>query len=108
MGKVKAMIGPQPFMPAQVISAWSEPSSKGTTVYEVQLRSNGALSCDCPGYLFQVNKITKLRYCKHCRKHLDEAQAILDGLLPRVFKQDPEIIQKLMGSSPPKNGIKRR
>ena len=97
--RIEVAIGPMPDMNEEVISAWAEPSSSGTTVYEAQLRADGVLSCTCPGWtrMATKDKITgeKTRNCTHCRAHRDDAQAILDGKMSRVFKQDPDLMQKL-------------
>jgi hypothetical protein len=93
-------MGPQADKSVEVISAWSEPNSKFTTVYTVQLRADGVISCDCPGWVNMASKdkITgeKVRACTHCRNHLNEAQEILDGKRPREFRQDPDLMQKLL------------
>jgi len=102
--RIPVQVGPQPNMGVEVISAWCASSSSGTTVYEIQLRADGILSCTCPGWVKAAtkNKITgeKERNCKHCRNLIDEAQDILDGKSPRVFKKDPELFKKLFGGGP--------
>ncbi len=65
---------------AEVISAWPYKSSKGTTTYEIQLHSDGLLTCNCPGW---VNR--KSRDCHHVKEKVFESQQILDGKKPRVF-----------------------
>jgi hypothetical protein len=62
-------------MAAAVVKVWAEPSSHGATVYETVLRSDGSLSCDCPGWIYA--RKGQRRSCKHTRKHEDEVAAIL-------------------------------
>lgn len=44
-------------------------------VYTTQLRSDGTLSCNCPGWVFHRKK-DQPRVCKHTRKASEESGAI--------------------------------
>lgn len=51
---------------AAVVFTWGFPSSGGATVYETQLRMDGALTCNCPGWIFNPK-----RACTHTRRARD-------------------------------------
>ncbi|MDQ3830407.1 MAG: hypothetical protein M3361_14130 [Candidatus Tectomicrobia bacterium] len=54
-------------MPArQTLRAWAMPSSRGTTVYETVLYTEGSTSCDCPAWVF--HRKGGERTCKHIRQ----------------------------------------
>jgi len=74
---------------APVISAWPELSSKGTTTYEIQLHSDGVLTCNCPGWVSR-----KTRDCKHVKNYQSKATMILRG------QRTPEFVasQKFSGA----------
>lgn len=57
-----------------VIYAWAEPSSHGTTTYEILLHADGSLSCNCPGWVFQ--RPGKPRGCKHTKAYTSEARRL--------------------------------
>lgn len=58
----------------RIIAAWPRLSSAGTTTYEIQLHSDGVLTCDCPGW---VRRAT--RDCKHVKELKAEATRVLRG-----------------------------
>jgi hypothetical protein len=61
----------------ELVYAWAEPSSRGTTTYEVTLWSDGGLTCNCPGWVFK--RAGAERECKHTRLHAGQVPAILAG-----------------------------
>lgn len=61
---------------AVVIAAWPRVSSAGTTTYEIILKSNGQLSCNCPGWTFA--RKGQERNCKHTRELRQAADGVLD------------------------------
>lgn len=63
-------------MRAGVAAAWAHPSSQGTTTYETVLLENGALSCECPGWIYAKKGV---RGCKHTRMHEKDQQAYVNG-----------------------------
>lgn len=87
----------------RVISAWPFKSSSGTTIYEVQLHSDGILSCNCPGWV-----VRRTRDCTHVKRKVSEAQLILDGKKSPVFEKmdgsqiTPQIIVKEVVKEVPK------
>lgn len=66
----------------EIISAWPFSSSSGTTVYEVQLHSDGVLTCNCPGWVNHPS-----RACKHVKEKLEEAELIFTSKKPPVFEK---------------------
>lgn len=63
---------------ADVVYAWPAKSDRITTVYEVLLRADGAMSCDCPGWIYA--KKGQERTCKHVQRHAGEAPGILQRI----------------------------
>jgi hypothetical protein len=60
---------------AETLKAWAEVSSSGVTTYEIVLRTDGSMSCDCPGWVF--SRRGQPRSCKHVRLHEAEAKILL-------------------------------
>lgn len=93
---------------AKVISAWPFDSSSGTTTYETQLHADGVLTCNCPGWVRAVNKVTGKRGCKHVREKVYESQSILDGKKAPIFERKdgkhshPQVVVKEVIKEVPK------
>ena len=58
-----------------VIYAWFEPSRHGAAKYEIILKRDGDISCDCPGYIYK--RKDKERGCIHIRKYANTATEIM-------------------------------
>jgi hypothetical protein len=59
----------------EVLKAWAESSSNGVTTYEVLVRTDGSMSCDCPGWVYC--RRGQPRSCKHVRLHEAEAKILV-------------------------------
>lgn len=80
---------------SKVIAAWAFKSSAGTTVYETQLHEDGILTCNCPGWVRHVKKLTNgetFRSCTHVRQKLYEASEIMKNESYRIL--EPTISSK--------------
>ncbi len=64
-------------MKPDVIASWPFPSDHRAAVYEVILRKDGTISCDCPGWVFC--RKGQPRSCKHTKSVQSEAIRILRG-----------------------------
>ena len=56
--------------------ASSQPRGGQVINYEARLRSDGTLTCNCPGWVFK-RKGTDNRECKHTRRVQDDAKVIM-------------------------------
>lgn len=72
----------------EVIYAWSIASDRRAAKYEIILRADGTLSCDCAGWVFA--RKGKPRGCKHTTSLETEAHRIHAAYLrgERVERQD--------------------
>lgn len=100
---------------AEVIYAWGFPSRRegpSAVNYEVLLREDGALSCNCPGWVFN-----KLRTCAHtktiCLMEGPGAIGIVEILIriPEMhggsrWMGDPAQVPKPSGAAAPEAGVR--
>jgi hypothetical protein len=85
---------------AKVIKAWPRKSSHGTSTYEIILRDDGHMSCNCPGWVIARKG---LRSCKHTKELAAEAAQFLDDFRAgRVQAQTPgsPLIPAALGPGP--------
>lgn len=59
-------------MNGEVVAVWTHESTHWNTSYTTLLRSDGELTCDCPGWVYQ--RKGQERGCKHTRMVTEQAK----------------------------------
>lgn len=96
--------------PDEVIYSWGVRSDNRAVQYEIILRRNGEVSCDCPGWVFK--RKNQERGCKHVNAmfidEINRIRAMFGAGEPLPTFEVPEPPKKSKAFVPGDTGIKLR